>query len=539
MFAKVAVEKSSMAPRNPPEGKVRSLGEVALGMVLAFTLVACDPGEDGDHTADAAALPPLPSTCTVPELPLPLAANAVVGEGSPASCTREALQIAVAGGGNVTFDCGETPHTIVIDSEILIGAETILDGSGDGGGGTGGVGSITLDGGGTSRLLSVDNHVTLTVIGLTFTRGFATTNGEDRASGGAIRGGWRGSVSAFDCVFADNVAGSEGEEGGGAMYVPSDSTMVIVRSTFLRNRGGTGGAVHNLLSGLTIVDSTFVDNVSDTGGGGAVYTDGASGETNDDVGGVIELCGCQFEGNRSLRTGGAAYLFAYPPDRISVNQCVFDGNAVARDGQGSGALGGGLRTGNAPLQLAHSLFVDNHADVHGGGLWVDGNFLTEITNCTFVGNDAGVAGEEGGYGGAISGANLLIESVTLAGNHAAHSGGAIFNEDNTSVTVNNSIIAANTAANEWGLDQSCRDTMPGSNNLQWPGPEGNDPPCTADPMGADPLLGDLSDNGGPTPTLPLLIGSPAIDAGQDCPDTDQRGLPRADTCDLGAFEVQP
>jgi len=529
-----------MALKKHHEERVLSCGGVALGRVfafaIAFALLACDPGDDGGDTPDAGSLPPLPSTCTVPESPTPLATDAIVGDGSPASCTRESLQTAVAGGGNVTFDCGDAPHTIVIDSEILISVETILDGSD---GGSGGVGNITLDGGGTSRLLSVDNHVSLTVMGLTFTRGHATTNGEDRASGGAIRGGWRGSVVAFDCLFVDNVAGSEGEEGGWAMYVPSDSTMVIVRSTFLRNRGGTGGAVHNLLSGLTIVDSAFVDNVSDTGGGGAVYTDGASGETDDDVGGVIDLCGCQFEGNRSLRTGGAAYLFAYPPDRISVNQCVFDGNAVERDGEGSGALGGGLRTGNAPLQLAHSLFVDNHADVHGGGLWVDGSYLTEIINSTFVGNNAGVAGQEGGYGGAISGANLLIENVTMVNNHAAHSGGAIFNEDNTSVTVNNCIIAANSAANEWGLAQSCRDTMPGANNLQWPGPEGNDPPCTAEPMGADPLVGDLSDNGGPTPTIPLLIGSPAIAAGQDCPDTAQRGLPRVNACDLGAFEVQP
>jgi len=106
------------------------------------------------------------------------------------------------------------------------------------------------------------------------------------------------------------------------------------------------------------------------------------------------------------------------------------------------------------------------------------------------------------------------------------------------VTVRNSIFAGNTAANEWGLDQSSRDTMVGSNNLQWPAPDGNDPPCTADPLVADPLLGELSDNGGPTQTIPLQAASPAIGAGQDCLPTDQRGLPREGTCDLGAFEVQ-
>ncbi len=73
-------------------------------------------------------------------------------------------------------------------------------------------------------------------------------------------------------------------------------------------------------------------------------------------------------------------------------------------------------------------------------------------------------------------------------------------------------------------------------------------------MTADPLLGDLADNGGPTPTVALLPGSPAIDAISiaDCvydddgdpltPDvplkTDQRGYPRQRyPCDAGAFEV--
>ena len=56
-----------------------------------------------------------------------------------------------------------------------------------------------------------------------------------------------------------------GEEGGGAIYVPSDSELVVVGCTFLRNYGSTGGAINNLLSALTVVNSSFVDNVSDLG----------------------------------------------------------------------------------------------------------------------------------------------------------------------------------------------------------------------------------------------------------------------------------
>jgi hypothetical protein len=52
------------------------------------------------------------------------------------------------------------------------------------------------------------------------------------------------------------------------------------------------------------------------------------------------------------------------------------------------------------------------------------------------------------------------------------------------------------------------------------------------------LLGTLANNGGPTKTVALQSGSPAINAGDDnlAPVTDQRGYPRAGVSDIGAFE---
>lgn len=59
-------------------------------------------------------------------------------------------------------------------------------------------------------------------------------------------------------------------------------------------------------------------------------------------------------------------------------------------------------------------------------------------------------------------------------------------------------------------------------------------------INTDPLLGPLGNYGGPTPVLPLLEGSPAVDAADQssCPPTDQRGVPRpaGAGCDIGAFE---
>ena len=72
----------------------------------------------------------------------------------------------------------------------------------------------------------------------------------------------------------------------------------------------------------------------------------------------------------------------------------------------------------------------------------------------------------------------------------------------------------------------------------------------ADTLTGDPMLGNPADNGGPTLTLALLPGSPAIDAGDSGlvtdppftgpPFTDQRGDPRISgaAVDIGAFEVQ-
>jgi hypothetical protein len=61
----------------------------------------------------------------------------------------------------------------------------------------------------------------------------------------------------------------------------------------------------------------------------------------------------------------------------------------------------------------------------------------------------------------------------------------------------------------------------------------------------DPLLGPLANNGGPTQTMALLPGSPAIDKGgtaaNGCLATDQRGVtrPQGPACDIGAFEAVP
>lgn len=486
-----------------------------------------DPSGGGNGTTTAPdPLPPPPNSCDVPEPPAPLGRDAVVGTGTPESCTEDALRAAVAEGGNITFDCGGEA-TIAIGPEILLDSDTIIDGAGE----------ITLDSGGSGRILHTAARVVLTVQGLSFVNGVATSTDGEPASGGAIRAGWLSVLYVFDCVFGNNHAATDGIEGGGAIYQSNGGELTVVRSTFSGNSAISGGAIDNLLAPMTLVGSSFVDNES-FAGGGAVYDDGASESIDDAEGGTISICGCRFERNRTIGQGGAVYLWAYAPDELIINQCSFVQNEVRR-GDGS-ALGGAIRTGNAPLALANSVFTENHADVHGGAYWTDGEYPVSITNCTFYANDAGVVGGDGsGYGGAISGFNMAMRNLTFVGNHAVFTGGAISNEEQD-FTLDNSIFLDNTADNEWGLSQTCAHGMPGDHNIQWPPPEDqeHDPLCSAGIILEDPLLGELSDNGGPTLTIPLLAGSPAIDAADGCTDTDQRGEPRQGPCDIGAFELQ-
>jgi hypothetical protein len=138
-----------------------------------------------------------------------------------------------------------------------------------------------------------------------------------------------------------------------------------------------------------------------------------------------------------------------------------------------------------------------------------------VSNSTLSGNSADQFG-----GGIENGGTLTVSNSTLSGNSAYIFGGGIDIEFGT-LTVNNSIVARNTGGDLSGSVSS------GSHNL----------------IGGNPLLGSLQNNGGPTPTMALLSGSPAIDAGDNTEalDTDQRGFARmvGGAIDIGAFEVQP
>jgi uncharacterized repeat protein (TIGR01451 family) len=477
-------------------------------------------------------------------LPASAQASGVVGTGSAASCTEAALNTALTGGGSVTFNCGGGPVTIPITATKTIAATTSLDGAGQ---------QITLDAQGATRHF-LTQYSNTTAFSLTL-RNLTLRNGHAADYGGAIRLVFQEparllTLTIDHVTFANNVCDAAGNDvGGGAIYALG-GFVNITNSVFTGNRGGNGGALGQIQARFTIADSVFSANTTnpraaDGGNGGAIYIDGSNL-------GTLTIERSVFTGNTATNLGGAIHTYMYGGASAMVVQ-----DATFADNVGS-TNGGAIFHMNGGLTIMGSTFSGNRVVGQGGALWVtDGGGGTNVavTNSTFTGNQAtGTRPNNGsvGLGGAItnSGASsLALTNVTIAGNHADWVGGGIVS-GTAGTTLKNSIVANNTAANggnPWNIGKNCSNPLGnGGGNLQWPtlNPnDGNDHPCANGIAFADPRLAPLAANGGPTQTMALLSGSPALNGGVACPppSTDQRGVtrPQGAACDSGALESRP
>ncbi len=101
----------------------------------------------GDARFFTLSIPEIPSTvCAPPAALVEPASPIVLGNGTPGSVTRAQIQTALDGGGEIVFDLGPAPATIVLDQELVVTREVLLDG-GD---------LVTLSGGGQTRVLRVE-----------------------------------------------------------------------------------------------------------------------------------------------------------------------------------------------------------------------------------------------------------------------------------------------------------------------------------------------------------------------------------------------
>jgi hypothetical protein len=412
--------------------------------------------------------------------------------------------------------------------------------------------------------------------------------------------------------------------GGGLASVTATGNVIVTGSTLTGNAalGGDGGIFNNGAGSnakggsiyfeggtLNLTASRIVNSAANGGNGG---NQDQNGQTNGGFGGTaqgggvwvgggtVSINNTTFEstvanggnsgtgGNGSEPSGPADGGGLYSLGNVTVSNSTFH-LAGATGGNTGNTFGstclGGHTSGDAGGARGGAIFAD------GGSLIVN---TATFANNFAVGGNGGNGGQNNGglncgahgagglaYGGAIANntATVNIKHGTLSLNNAqagnsgvntpgvskparpaAEGAGGGIRVGPGSVTLENTIIAGNTAAN--GAGDITGAPTPGPNvdgavtslghNLLGVATEASGFVGTGDQTGADPLLAALADNGGPTQTMALTAGSPAIDAGVAAGATfDQRGMARtyddpgvanaatSDGTDIGAFELQP
>ncbi|WP_299298942.1 right-handed parallel beta-helix repeat-containing protein [uncultured Fretibacterium sp.] len=331
-----------------------------------------------------------------------------------------------------------------------------------------------------------------------------TFSGNSGYAGGMLNDG--GNPVITHCTFSDNVAGPGRAHGGGMCN--SSGKPVISHCSFSGNRTAiaysSGGGMCNAEKSEAVVTyCTFSKNEAIKGYGGGMYNKGTSRPT---------IAYCTFSENDAGDGSGGGM---YNDDRSTptVSCCVFSGNKANGD---NGKGGGMFNQGRSEPTVVNCTFSGNSAEEGeapygglGGGVYNKENSKPAIVNCTFFGNRVSGKGGGGGiYNGERSSPSVI--NCILWNN-----GTEIVNKERVTLTLKNCVIQGWT--------------------------EGG-----AGVTSADPKLGGLKDNGGPTQTHALPSGSIAVNAGtleglsaniRDLVSVDQRGYKRTDAKpDIGAYE---
>ncbi len=338
--------------------------------------------------------------------------------------------------------------------------------------------ATTIDGGGLDRVLHVD--VAFGGAGPDLAVSDLTVRGGDGTSfGGGILVEYEGGLTLDRVVVTDN----EVSDTGGGLHAADDATVTVTNSSIIGNRStNQGGGIGNWQdSVMSLTDTTVSGNFSEADGGGIINENSAS---------------------------------------LTITRSTISQNTTSMD------RGGGIFINNdGILNLTNSTISGNLAAAGGGGLFVNGDdpLSVTLTNVTVAANTADVDGSNDGNGGGIGIEPALQGSVTLT----------------------NTLVADNVDGSPGGgtVHPDCSAPMSGPITSQGHNLIESSTGCTiagtttGNITGADPMLGPLADNGGPTMTRALQPGSPAVDAADPAaaPLTDQRGVPR--NPDIGAYEL--
>ena len=297
--------------------------------------------------------------------------------------------------------------------------------------------------------------------------------------------------------------------GGGASRVfdVESGSLSLSGMRITGGRSNFGGGVYShdstlMLANVTISGNSPADSSSGGSGGGLACISDASTNINTAV-----LTNCAISGNVDT-LGAGIYNKMY--SSLTMTDCTLSNNYGADLGgglfnEGTATLVGCTISGNSAKKTSPTLG-------QGGG--VDNVGTMTLTNCTVSDNYAYLSGGGVDNGG---GANTLtLTNCTVSGNSS--SGGVSGVVNNATLAMTNTLVSGNKYGDVQG-------SYSGGNNL----------------ILDNALLAPLGNYGGPTQTVALLPGSPAIGegaSGAGIPVIDQRGQPRASLDDIGAFQSQ-
>jgi hypothetical protein len=411
--------------------------------------------------------------------------------------------------------------------------------------------------------------------------------------------------------------------GGGLASLGATANVIVTNSTFTGNTasGGDGGNFNNgnasaakggsiyFAGGTLNINGSRIDNSSATGGEGGggpgnQQNGGGGGGAQGGgayVGGTVTINNTTFEscaatggnagtgqngGNFGGEAGGGG-LYSFGATTLTNSTFNLNTATGGRGGDAFGpdcfgghiALDGGAARGGAILADAGSLIINTATFATNSAKGGNGGDGGKTGGGTCAGTQHGAGGLA--YGGAITNNNsatLNIKHGTISGNDAeagnsgvnqgtataptrlvAEGTGGGIRVGSGSVTLENTILAGNTAANGLGDTTGAPTAGPdvdgavtsNGHNLVGNATEATGFTGSGDQTGVNPLLMPLASNGGPTQTMAPTPGSPAIDAGVAAGATlDQRGMPRpvddpgvantggSDGTDIGAYEAE-
>jgi hypothetical protein len=371
---------------------------------------------------------------------------------------------------------------------------------------------LTIMGPGASSLTVSGNHAVtvFTIAGVqnVTISGLTVTGGKTSTQGGGISN--YGQLTLNGVTVTGNSNTGFGSEGGGISS--SGGTQLTLLNCLISNNSASNGAgiATGLSSTTTITGSTITGNTGANGGGGAgIYNAG-----------TITIRSSTISANTGASAGGGI-------ENGSVHATlVLDASAVV--GNSSESVGGGIQNAGGSLTITDSTIANNSARSGGGIQAFNGTGSITINDSTITENtDLSSSAQNGGGIMVTSGVTFTLNNTIVAGNSAPAGVPANPDIQGAVSTGSGNFIGIGTSA------------LTGITN----GANGNQIGTSAAPL--DAHLGVLQNNGGPTATRAPLAGSPVIGAGVNAAvpaglTTDQRGLKRivGSRVDVGAVEVQ-